>query len=105
MKGLDVPILNLLGHCQESLLNVRSVLRRGLKEWDVQLISEFLKDPVSVAPDTRLAASTNLCNAILDDLLAGQIGFVPDEKLIHAFGGITVNLLEPLLDVGESVLG
>ena len=53
MKGLDVPILNLLGHCQESLLNVRSVLRRGLKEWDVQLISEFLKDPVSVAPDTQ----------------------------------------------------
>ena len=103
MQGLDVPILDLLGHCQESLLNVCSVLRRGLEEWDVQLIGEFLRDPVSVAPNTQRAGFTHLCNAIFDDLLAGQIGFVPNEELIHAFGGITVNLLEPLLDVGEGV--
>jgi len=103
LKGLDAPILDLLGHCQESLLNVCSVLRRGLKEWDVQLISEFLRDPVSVAPNAQYTAPTNLCNAILNDLLAGQIGLVPNEKFIHAFGGITVDLLEPLLDVGEGV--
>ena len=103
MKILDVPILDLLGHCQESLLNVCGVLRRGLKEWDVQLISKFLRDPVSVTPDTRHAASTNLSNAVFNDLLVGQVGFVPNEELIYAFGGITVNLLEPLLDVGEGV--
>jgi hypothetical protein len=103
LKRLDVPILDLLGHCQESLLNVGSILRRGLKEGDVQLISEFLSDPVSVAPYTRHATSTNLCNAVLNDLLVSQIGFVANKELIHAFGGITVNLLEPLLDVGEGV--
>ena len=47
--------------------------------------------------------STYLCNAVFDDLLAGQIRFVANEELIHAFGGITINLLEPLLDVGEGV--
>jgi hypothetical protein len=67
------------------------------------LIGEFLEGPTSVGVNTRYTISANLCNAVLDDLLAGQIGFVANEELIHAFRGITVNLLEPLLDVGEGV--
>ena len=38
----DSPVLDLLGHGQESLLDVGSVLSRGLEEWDIQLVGEFL---------------------------------------------------------------
>jgi len=84
-RGRSHSILDLLGHRQECLLNVGGVLRRGFKEGDVQLIGKFLR------------------NAVLDDLLTGQVGLVTDEELVNAFGGITINLLEPLLDVGEGV--
>jgi len=103
LGGLDVPILDLLGHCQESLLNVGSVLRRSLEEGNVQLISEFLNDQTSITANTRYATSTNLRNAVLDDLLAGEVGLVANEELIHAFRGVTINFLEPLFHVGESV--
>ena len=47
--------------------------------------------------------ATNLCNAVLNDLLIGQVGLVADKELVNAFGSITINLLEPLLDVGEGI--
>jgi len=100
---LNVPIFDLLGHRQECLLNVSSILCRGLEEGDVQLIREFLKDPASVVVNPQCAPSTNLCNTVLDDLLTGQVGFVANEELINPFRGITINLLEPLLNVGEGV--
>jgi hypothetical protein len=43
-------------------------------------------------------------DGILDDLLLGQVGLVPDEELVDALGRVAVDLLEPLLDVGERVL-
>jgi len=98
---LGLPVLDLLGHCQESLLNVGSVLRRGLEEGNVQLIGEFLEDPASVVVNISLMERADLCNTILDDLLVSQVGFVANKEFIDAFRGITVNLLEPLLDVGE----
>lgn len=39
---LDVPVLDLLRHSQESLLDVSGVLRRRLQEGDAELVSEFL---------------------------------------------------------------
>lgn len=39
---IDVPVLDLLRHSQESLLDVGSVLRRRLQEGDAELVSEFL---------------------------------------------------------------
>lgn len=98
---MGLPVLDLLGHCQESLLNVGSVLRRGLEEGNVQLIGEFLEDPASVVVNISLMERADLCNTILDDLLVSQVGFVANKEFIDAFRGITVNLLEPLLDVGE----
>ena len=103
LKSLDVPILDLLGHCQESLLDVSRVLRRGLEEGNVQLIGKFLKGAASVAVGVRYGTSANLCNTVFDNLLAGEIGFVANEELINAFRGITINFLEPLLHVGEGV--
>ena len=46
---------------------------------------------------------THLRHAVLYDLLAGQIGLVADKELVDALGGVTVDLLQPLLDVRESV--
>lgn len=103
MVNFCIPILDLFGHCQESLLNVGSILGRGLKERDVQLIGKFLRDPTSVSVNSGNAVSTDLCNTVFNDFLARQIGFVANEELINSFGGIAVDLLEPLLHVGESV--
>ena len=58
---------------------------------------------MSLALHIGYATSTNLRNAVLNNLLVSQIGFVANKELVYAFGGITVNLLEPLLHVGESV--
>lgn len=41
--GGHLPILDLLGHGQERLLDIRCVLGGGLQERDGQLIGEFLK--------------------------------------------------------------
>ena len=46
---------------------------------------------------------TYLGDAVLNNLLAGQIGLVPDEQLVHALRCVSVDLLEPLLDIRESV--
>ena len=37
-----LPVLDLLCHCQESLLDIRGILCGCLKEGDGQLIGEFL---------------------------------------------------------------
>lgn len=78
-------LLNLAGHGQESLLDVGGVLGRGLEEGDAQAVGELLSD------------------GVLDDLLVGHIALVADEKLVDTFGGVAVNLLQPLLDVVERV--
>ena len=40
---------------------------------------------------------------MLHDLFARQIALVTDEQLVDALDGISVNLLQPLLDVGKGV--
>jgi len=44
-----------------------------------------------------------LGDGVLNDLLVGHIALVTDEKLVDTLGGVTVNLLQPLLDVVERV--
>lgn len=44
-----------------------------------------------------------LSNRVLDHLLVRHIALVAHEKLVDTFGGIAVNLLEPLLHVVEAV--
>lgn len=53
MRGIeehsgDIPVLNLLGHRQEGLLDVCGVLGRRLEEGDVQLIGKFLHNAEQV---------------------------------------------------------
>ena len=42
-RQADLPILDLLRHGQEGLLNVRRVLRRGLEEGNAELVGKFLQ--------------------------------------------------------------
>ena len=47
--------------------------------------------------------STHLCHSVLNDLLVGHIGLVTHQQLVDALGGISVDLLQPLLHVVERV--
>lgn len=44
-----------------------------------------------------------LCHGVLDHLLILHITLVADEQLVDTLGGVSVNLLEPLLDVVERI--
>lgn len=41
--------------------------------------------------------------SVLNDFLVRHIALVAHQELVHAFGGVAVNLLQPLLDIVEAV--
>ena len=47
--------------------------------------------------------NTYLGNAVFHDLLASQVGLIAYKQLVNALRSVSVDLLEPLLDVRESV--
>jgi hypothetical protein len=101
------PLLDLARHCQESLLNIAGILGRRLEEGNSQAISEFLH-PAMLATNSgtrqRLGkCDSYLCDGVLNHLLIGHIALIADKQLVHAFGGVPVDLLEPLLDVVERI--
>jgi hypothetical protein len=49
------------------------------------------------------AQSAHLCYRVLDHLLVRHIGLVANQQLVHALGGVSVDLLQPLLHVVERV--
>ena len=51
------------------------------------------------------AQKAYLGNCVLDDLFARQIRLVAYQQLVDSFGSISINFLEPLLNVCERVLG
>lgn len=50
-----------------------------------------------------LNSGAYLGDCVLDHLLVGHITLVAYKQLVDALGGVSVNLLEPLLDVVEAV--
>lgn len=48
-------------------------------------------------------ALTYLGDTVLHNLLARQVGLVAHKQLVDTLRRVTVNLLQPLLDVRESV--
>lgn len=42
---------------------------------------------------------------VLDNLLTGQIRLVADQEFVHTLRGISIDFLEPLLYVRESIYG
>ena len=45
----------------------------------------------------------HLCCRIINDLLRRQIRLVPHQQLVDTLNGVSVDLLQPLLDVGVCV--
>lgn len=45
----------------------------------------------------------HLCNSVFHDLLVFHIALVTNKQLVNTLGGVSVDLLEPLLDVVEGV--
>lgn len=112
-------LLDLASHGKESLLDIASVLGRSLEEGNAQAVGEFLwtllasrwrifmAEGVSCdGTSTRFRNDpiiTYLGHGVLDNLLVGHIALVTNKELVHAFGGITVDFLEPLLNIVEGV--
>lgn len=46
---------------------------------------------------------SHLGNCVIHDLLVSHIALVSDQELVDAFGGVSVNLLQPLLHVVERI--
>lgn len=83
--GCGRRALDLLSHSEESLLDVRRILGTGLQHRDPDLFGELLSD------------------SVFHHLLVGQITLVAHEEFVNSLAGIAINLLQPLLDVGEGV--
>ena len=45
----------------------------------------------------------DLCNGVFNGPLVSHIALVADEQLVHTLSSVSVNLLQPLLDVVERV--
>ena len=48
-------------------------------------------------------SAADLCYGVLDDLLRGQVGLVAHKQLVDTLRCVPVNLLQPLLYVGEGI--
>lgn len=59
--------------------------------------------PQRVLRDEGRSEDAYFCNGVLHDLLVLHVALVADEQLVDALGGVSVNLLKPLLDVVERV--
>lgn len=104
------PVFNLLRHGQEGLLNVRRVLGTSLEERNTERVREFLKGARATSANLCLRLlrmcqkkRSHLRGVVVHDLLIRQIALVADQELVDTLVGITVNFLEPLLDVVESI--
>lgn len=100
------PLLDLAGHGQESLLDIGGILGRGLEEGNSEAVGELLmcmSETCSLVIVSHMVRPAYLGDRVLDDLLVRHIALVAHQQLVHALGGIAVNLLQPLLDVVEAV--
>jgi hypothetical protein len=100
------PFLDLPRHGQESLFDIRCVFGRGLEEGDAQAVSEFLLGSqliylLLVIRWMPADVYIYLCHCVLNHLLIRHIALVADQEFVNPFCGVSVNLLQPLLDIVE----
>ena len=99
MKDL-IPVLDLLRHRQECLLDIRRVLRGCLKDGYRQLVRKFLHVYfVSRAITGPYYLSTYLCRFELNHFPLNKVCLVANNKLVDTFCSITVYFGQPSLDV------
>ena len=102
--GVAHALFDLAGHGKEGLLDVagRSWLRfrgrgcRGCLQIPVAQvnINSFLAVDVGI---------TCLCDRVLNNLLVRHVALVAHQQLVHTLCSVAVDLLQPLLDVVETV--
>lgn len=84
------------------MFDICGALCGGLEEWYAQAVREFLKSSLDSILSS-IVRKTNLCNSVLDNFLIRHIGLVADQELVDTLGGISVDLLQPLLHVVERI--
>jgi len=84
-RGRGEHTFDLLSHGQERLLHVRRILGRSFQHGHSNTLGKVLG------------------HIIIDHLLGRQIALVAHEEFVDPLAGIAINLLKPLLDVGEGV--
>ena len=88
--------------CSTFVAFFADVSRKGMeswsaKSWIIDVSDAFKLDLI------RRKTRTDLRRTILHDLLAREVRFVTNKQLVHALRSVAVDLLQPLLDVGERI--
>lgn len=65
------------------------------------MVSKFLEKVLEGHADLIMYA--HLGDIVLDDAFARQVTLVADQQLVDTLGSITIDFLQPLLDIGECV--
>jgi hypothetical protein len=99
--GCSHTLLDLSGHGEKSLFDVGGVLRRGFEERNADAVCELLYSVSLVLP--RTYGLSYLGNSVLNRSLIGHVALISDQQLVDAFGGVSIDLLKPLLDIVERV--
>ena len=84
--------------CSTFVAFFADVSRKGMPSWSANsydIICKYFSTPTKAAAHLR--------DAVLHNFLAGQVGLVSDKELVDALRSISLNLLEPLLDIRESI--
>ena len=84
--------------CSTLVAFFADVSRKGMVSWS----ANSCKQTVSNLSKQR-GTLTHLRDTVLHNLLARQVGLVAHKQLVDTLRRVTVNLLQPLLDVRESV--
>ena len=77
--------LDLGGHGEKGLFDVGSCLGGGFQKLNTKRVGELL----------ALFGG--------DDAFGGQVGLVPDQQLVDIFRRVSVNFVQPLLDIVEGI--
>lgn len=76
---------------------------RDYQQTPVCSISIRSIDAQSVTICGWVEGTTHLCDSVFDNFLVRHITLVSNKQLVHTLSGVSVNLLQPLLDIVEGV--
>lgn len=93
--------------CSTLVAFLAEVSKKGMVNWSANsCLRRNRKSNQSGRHMTRnWIADPDLCDGMLDDLLAGQIRLVADKEFVNTLRSIAIDLLQPLFHVGEGIFG